>query len=151
MSFVRKHLKLVFEDPELEGLVVRAKRLSIGRALDLVGLSELRNVAESSPELKAKLIELFDTLAEVIIDWNLEEPVDPRNPDGETKPVPVTGAALAEQDMEFIMALVGALQSATAGVSDPLAPASSSGAMSLEASMPMETLSESLESSPTPV
>ena len=150
MGYVRPTLKLVFDDPEFEGLVVRAKRLSVGKALELAGLSDLKDLKETSPEFLEKFGQLLATVAGVILSWNLEAPEDPADPDSPTASVPVTAEALADQDMGFVWTLIGALQDATLGVSAPLAPRSSSGGPSLEASLPMDLLSASPESLPTP-
>ncbi len=144
MGYVRKTLKLVFDDPDFEGLEVRAKRLNVEQLLDLAKLETLKGMKDDSPQVRDGLKSLFTTLAGLITSWNLEEPVDPADPDGPTVAVPVTTEALAALDMGFVMSLVLALQEATVGVSGPLVTRSPSGGQSLEASLPME-----VESSPS--
>ncbi len=133
MGYKRPTLKLVFADPEFEGLEVRARRLSIGAALRVAGLADMDTRELAAAE--EKLGELLKLIAESLISWNLE--------DDNGTPVPLTGEALAEQDLPFITALAGALATASAGVSRPLEPASNSGPSSEEVSLPMEPLSES--------
>lgn len=149
-GYIRKGLKLVFDADEFEGLVVYARRLTIGQLLDLTALENLRQLADDSPEVREKLQEVFNLLASLIKSWNLEELADEDNEDGPRVPVPVTGEALAQQDLGFVMAMVNAIQEASAGVSAPLDRSSSSGQPSLEVSLPMETSLPSPESSLTP-
>jgi hypothetical protein len=149
-GYIRKGLKLVFADEEFEGLVVYARRLTIGQLLDLTALQGLKNLADDSPEVREKLQEVFNLLASLIKSWNLEELADEDDEDGPRVPVPVTGEALAQQDLGLVMAMINAIQDASAGVSAPLDRSSSAGQPSLELSLPMETLSPSLESLLTP-
>lgn len=151
-GYVRKNLKLVFDDEEFEGLVVFARRLNIGQLLDLTALQSLKDLADDSPEVREKLQEVFNLLASLIKSWNLEELEDEDDDDDDSprKPVPVTGEALAAQDLGFVMAMVNAIQDASAGVSAPLGRSSSAGQQSLEASMPMEIALPNQESLLTP-
>ncbi len=149
-GYIRKGLKLVFDADEFEGLVVYARRLNIGQLLDLTTLGNLKDLADDSPEVREKLQEVFDLLASLIKSWNLEELADEDDEDGPRIPVPVTGESLAQQDLGFVMALVNAIQDASAGVSAPLGQSSSGGQPSLEALLPQETLSLSPESLLTP-
>lgn len=142
MGYVRAFLKLSFDDPELAGFEVRAKRLNIGRLLELSKLRHLRGLKDDDPEIEAGLAEVFSALSKVIVSWNLEEPADPADPDGPTRPVPVSADAIADQDLGLLMAIIDALQDATTGVSGPLGANSSGGVPSLEGSIPMDDLSE---------
>lgn len=142
-GYVRKTLRLVFDDPELEGLEVRARRLNIGEMLDLTELRNLTGASDATPEVREGLAKVFAVLAGVLTSWNLEEPKDPANPDGPTVPVPLTPEALLALDMGLVLAIINAIQDATTAVPVPLGQGSSAGAQSVEASIPMESLFES--------
>ena len=128
MGYVRerKVFRLRFDDPEMDGLVVRARTISLGQFLDVVGLREV-NPQQMSREELAKLFEAF---AGALIDWNLEEP--------EGVPVPATLEGMHRQEPDFILTIIAAWVDALTSVPRPLGPASSNGATSLEASIPME-------------
>ncbi len=135
MGYERPILNLVFADPEMEGLEVRAQRLSIAAVFRVTELSEL-----PVKDLRGgKLDELLALLADALVSWNLEE----RRRDLEDcpiMPVPLTGEALNRQDIPFVTAIAGALADASAAVPRPLEPTSSDGQQSLEVSLPMELL-----------
>jgi hypothetical protein len=122
MGYQRKVYRLVFDDPEMDGLEVRAKSVSLGA---------MRKAADSDDEFL--MMELF---AKALVSWNLED-------DGE--PVPATLEGLEDQDPEFVTAIITAWTGTISGVPDasPLGGGSDSGRRSLEASIPMETLSPS--------
>lgn len=122
MGYQRKIYKLVFDDPEMNGLEVRARSVSIGA---------MRKVQETNDEFL--MMELF---SKALVSWNLED-------DG--VPVPATLEGLQDQDADLVLAIVGAWMGTIAGVPDasPLDDASNSGKPSLEASIPMEPLSAS--------
>lgn len=143
MGYVRAHLKLTFDDPELAEFVVRAKRLNIRSLLELTKLRHLAGLKDDDPKVEEGLQQVFEALAKVITSWNLEEPVDPEEPDGPTRKVPVNAETIADQDLALLTAIIDALQDATTGVSGPLAQTSSDGEPSLEASIPMDVPSES--------
>lgn len=143
MGYVRAFLKLSFDDPELAGFEVRARRLNVGRLLELSKLRHLAGLKDDDPQVEAGMNEVFGALAKVIVSWNLEEPADPSDPDGPTQPVPVSAQTIADQDLGLLMAVIDALQDATTGVSGPLGATSSGGDLSLEGSIPMDVLSES--------
>ncbi|MFE2326140.1 hypothetical protein ACFXD5_19795 [Streptomyces sp. NPDC059385] len=133
MGYVPKHkiYRLLFEDAEMDGLVVRVHGLSTGQYIDLMGLKQ---EAESGGESG----ELFQYLADRLVEWNVEEE------DG--TPVPANLDGIRAQDMPFTMAIINAWTKAMADVPAPLAPSSTGGESSLEASIPMEVLSPSLAS-----
>jgi hypothetical protein len=116
-----KVYRLVFDDPALAGLEVRARSLSIG---------ELRDDDTSVLEAFAKALD----------SWNLE--------DEGGEPLPPTLETLESYpDIDFINALSAAWLNAVAGVDDELGKGSDSGRPSLEESaIPMEPLSPSLAS-----
>ncbi len=69
-GYERKTLALKFEDEELEGLVVRMKRLPIG---DLFGVTELADLGDDIKANKEAFDELLSTVADNLISWNLEQ------------------------------------------------------------------------------
>jgi hypothetical protein len=141
-GFVRKSLRLVFADPELEGFEVRARRLSIGQLLDLSELRHIAGARDVTDEVREAMAGVFRTLAGILLDWNLEEPADLADPDGPTQKVPLTADTLAAQDFGLVMAIVDAIQDATTAVPAALKAKSSGGVPSVEALLPMEPLSE---------
>ncbi len=138
MGYQRPTLKLVFDDPEFEGLTVRARRLTIGRFADLLNLS--------SADLKDEALrtELAAVVMEGVIHWDLEEPGE--RPDDPPVPVPATPEGLLSQDTPFVQGMARAMIQANRGISAPLELPSPNGDRSLEASMPMEVSSPSPES-----
>lgn len=134
----RKIYKLVFEDPDMEGLVVRARSTSVQQFLDIQAFADAAK--ETDGDTVAAMKRLFATFATVIIDWNLEEE------DG--TPIEATAGALLAEDFDFAMAMVSAWLEAVAGVSAPVGKGSTPGSPVplLEGSLQMETLSTSLTS-----
>lgn len=129
--------KLIFVEPEFEGLEVRARSVSIR---DLVRISALSDV-KVSPFLPQeewdKVREIAEIFAKAIVSWNLEI-------DGE--PVPVSADGLLSLPLKTFWKIQASWVIAIAGVSDPLPEDSNGGNPSLEESMPMETLSENQKS-----
>lgn len=114
----QKIYRLVFDDGDMAGFVVRVKSTSFGRATEAQGI-------EAEVEL----------LGECLVDWNLERT------DG--TPVPCDLENLRAQDPALIKTLLSAFSDALMGVSDPLVQSSHVGQQSPEASLPMEPLSPS--------
>lgn len=141
MGFVpkRKVYNLVFTDPDMHGLEVKMRGLNTGQWMDLVTRKEA--VEEDNEDAQA-VIELFTLMAEQMVSWNVT--------DEDGTPVPATLDGIRQQDLPFNMAIIEAWQTAAAGVSAPLDSGSPSGEPSLEASIPMDTLSESPESYAVP-
>lgn len=109
---------LTFDDPELEGLEVKARSLSFAEVDD-----------DDTP-----VIELF---ARALISWNLE--------DEDGKPLVTTLETLQNYpDVDFVTTLAKTWIEAVTGVDDELGKDSPSGKQSLEQSLPMEPLSLSL-------
>lgn len=149
MGFVRKTLNLEFDDPELEGFKVSARRLNVDQLLGIGNLRHLAKLKDDSPEVREGLKQVFATLAGddetqgILLRWNLEEPADPSDPDGPKVPVPLTAATLRQQDLPLIMSIVDAITDATTAVPADLKAESSAGVPSEELQMPMEPLSPS--------
>src|SRR5690606_18443831 len=140
MSYVRKPktFKLTFEDPEMKGLVVRAKSVPLGRLLKLMKVADL-----DTDNLKAEDLELIDEIlvmfSKSLVSWNLENEDD----EGNRVPVPATYEGVQEQDLDFVITIIGAWVEAMAGVSAPLPKRSPSGVTFPEGSLPMDVLSPS--------
>ncbi|MDG4535331.1 hypothetical protein [Streptomyces sp. AV19] len=132
MGFVKKPKRIVlrFEgDPELDGLEVTLRGLTVAEYLEVMGLGEVE--AASVPDMIRRF-------ARALISWNLE------TEDG--APVPITEDEVFGLDQDFVMRLASAWIDALAGVSAPLGQSSPDGGPSPVASIPMEPLSESLAS-----
>jgi hypothetical protein len=83
---------------------------------------------------------LIDILADVIVEWNLD--------DDDDKPVPATASGLRDQDPELVAGIVRAWVGASSRVAPPLPAGSSPG--EIEAGIPMEVLDASLSSEGMP-
>jgi hypothetical protein len=134
--------KLVFDDPRLNGLEVRARKANMG---DILYFGRAEEIAQemaggqlSDVEAAEKLREMYERFANIVVDWNVEDD------DGEPVPISVDGFLSQEQD--FLNMIIAAWMRAGTAVPVPLAQPSSDGDPSLVASIPMETLSPSLAS-----
>lgn len=134
----KKIYKLIFADEEMQGLEVRCTSISIEKMLELTSLAGLagKPPSEYTPEDYASIDTVFQAFAGALVSWNLLDE------DGE--PVPPTFEGVKTQDIDFIDVVIKAWMERVAGISDPLARNSTAGQRSLEASIPMETLSPSL-------
>lgn len=133
MGYQRPTLKLIFADEEMEGLEVRARRLSVEELLHIFGMADAEHLASNpTAERVERADQLLAALAATLLSWNLE--------DRDGVPVPLTVEGLRTQDMPLIVAVRSALLDASTGVSRPLPPASPDGEPSLEESIPMEVL-----------
>lgn len=127
----RRKITVRFEEPnEFAGFEAVLRGKSLAGFLALTGIGE---VDQSS------ISDQLQDMAHSLISWNLE--------DEDGNPVPVTPEAVFEQDQELMLALgKGWIDGLGAGVSVPLEQSSTDGPPSLEASLPMAPLSESLAS-----
>lgn len=115
MGFARPNLKLRWAEPhELAGLEIRIRRLSIGQALRLTSLADLKDAFASGGDATAELDELFHILAGKIIGWNLE--------DGNGAPVPVSVDTVCDLDIDMVLWIVEAWLDSIGGTNAPLAP-----------------------------
>lgn len=130
MGFTRRTLRLIFEDPEFEGLEIRALPMTIGQLLE-VGRFDQDD--DKPTTLGQKVDRYLPDLAAAIIDWNHEEL------DG--TPTPHDVAGLRSLDPAFVLRIINAWAEAAAAVLRPLEPRSNDGEPSQEASLPMEVLS----------
>lgn len=131
MGFKRPQMKLVFNDDELFGLEVTAKRISIRRVFKLSALADMGQKLE---EMEEQFNELLTNLVPCLIRWNLEDEDD--------RPVPLTVDGLKDQDLPLVLSIVEALIDASAGVPGPLDRTSSGGTPSEAPPIPMEDLSD---------
>lgn len=135
MGFVRKSKSYVlkFTDPDMDGLEVKMKGLSVGEFLNVMKLKEL---SEDDPE---SVVELMSVFARSVVSWNLEDEVA-----GQVVPVAVTEENVQGLDLDFAMTVIGAWIRAINGVSGPLGQTSPAGVPSPAVSIPMDVLSPSL-------
>lgn len=130
----RKILNLAFEDPEFEGLEVRAHAVSMGKILDVADQAEAMRGGAGLKDVRGLLTMFADNL----LTWNAE--------DEDGMPIPVTGEGLLSQDPDWVIAVVLAWFDAMVSVPGPLDRRSTSGKPFPVASIPMETPSLSPES-----
>lgn len=145
MGFVREAnvFKLVFADPALEGLEVRARSVPLEQFLALTEMADSVQSADGrvSKEDLGAVRGLFTGFAAALVSWNLEE-----DHGGTIEPVPATEKGVFSQDVEFVLQIILAWMEGIAGVASPLGRGSNGGETFPEASIPMETLSPSLSS-----
>lgn len=140
--YQRPLLLLRFEGDEYDGLVVRCRRPSIDDVLAMEALRGL-DLTGGDPDVTDEAIERgLAAISRLIANWNIY--------DEQGQPVPISAGGLRSLDLVFVMTLLGKVMTTSIGVSRPLSPASSGGDPSLEASIPMETLSEPPPSTDTP-
>lgn len=134
MGYVRqrKIYRLRFEDPDMNGLIVRARSVPMG---ELLAIGTAAADFENGSRDPQGLGQMFEVFASALVEWNLEEP------DG--TPVPTTVDGLYAQDIDFLMEIIQAWIEAIQGVAGPLGQPSPSGGPSLAATIPMETKSPS--------
>ncbi len=129
-------LKLTFEDGELEGLVARMRSPSIGTFLAFGELGDVVEGEHSMEEIKTMLA----PVAEHLIEWNLEQNEDDPEPGA---PIPATMEGLLWLGLSEALELMSSWMDSVASVPLPLDRLSKGGKQHLEASIPMEPLSQS--------
>lgn len=132
----RKIYRLVFADPEYEGLEVRVTAPPMGMILDTADLADVDLTNPKAADIR-RTTTLFGAFADCLVDWNLEA-------DG--IPVSPTREGVLSQDADFVMFLLTEWIKATMGVSAPLGTRSANGGLSGVVSIPTETLSPNLPS-----
>jgi len=138
---VRTVFVLSFGDPDLEGLEVRAKRVSLGALQELIDLAALvEDFDEENPRPEdLKVIDrLFAGFAKALIGWNVLDEDD--------KPVPATLEGLRALDLWFVMKLFEGWMSGMMSAPPGSAASSPSGATSQAELEAMAALSSSLPS-----
>lgn len=124
--------KLRFEDPKLEGLVVRMESVTIGEYTELVTLADAarRSASEQAPVMD----KLFGLFAASLIEWNLRiRGVD----------IPPNLSGVRQMPPRLFGAVLEAWMGAMAGPDRPLPAGSPSGGQFPEQLIPMEPLSAS--------
>lgn len=133
-----KRYRLVFEDPEMEGLEVLMKSVPIGQFMELTGLDENTILGEGVTLAGGPVpARMLHAAGDAIVEWNLEDD------DGPVKP---GYDALAAQDIGFVYQIVKAWVEAMSGVPAPLQQGSSGGGPSPEGSLHLASASRSLAS-----
>ena len=128
--------KLIFDDPEYEGLEVRASSLTIRKLREIVNL---RGLDSNNPHEANKASDrMFSTFADCLISWNLEDELG--------NPVPATLEGIENQETDFIMPIIGVWMDTITGATGPLDQTSSDGELFPVGSIPMETLSPNPQS-----
>lgn len=108
--------ELVFEDGDLQGLVVRMKSIKLGRVRRLVQVTE---GADDDQVLDNGLEEMLGLFADGLVSWNLEEE------DG--TPVPATLEGIEDQEAGLVLTILRRWLNAMTGVSHDLGKDSTSG------------------------
>lgn len=131
----RRIYRLVFEDPNLAGAIVRAKSIPFGEFLTIGRLaSEIQD--RGTQHAQELMDRMCITVSGALVDWNLE--------DEDGTPIPCTADGLLSLDPDLAMTIIRAWMDAMGSVPDPLGGPSSGGGNFPEASIPMETLSVNL-------
>lgn len=132
---------LTFEDPDLEGLEITTKRISVDGLLKFVEMFEAtQNLDKDSfkPEDLQILTGMFERFVNVLVAWNVE--------DDDDQPVPRTVKGLFSLDLEFVMQVIESWIDGMFKAPPPLPGNSASGATSPEAALALASQSQSLES-----
>jgi hypothetical protein len=138
-GYQRPILKLVWpEDSEFHGLEVRVRRLSIGALLEIAEME----TGTTEANAVERLDKLVTKVSKMIVSWNLLDD------DGEQ--VPTTPDGIKTGDEQLLYAIISTTTDLMVGAKPPLPQPSTDGEQSLEASIPMETLSGNPLSSETP-
>jgi hypothetical protein len=124
--------KLVFTEPEYEGLTVRARSASTEEFLAITDLSD--NAEENGG---AAIRNLLETFATVLVSWNIDD-------DRTGQQLVPDFDGLKTLEFAFVMKIVNAWIEAVGDVPAPLESGSTPGESALMASMPMEVLHGSL-------
>lgn len=124
----RKRIAVRFEEPhEYAGFEAVLRGQHLGGFLNLLGIGEV-DMSNLGDQLKE--------MGRALISWNLED-------EDTGAPVPVAPEAVMAQDQDLMIALAKGWIDGLRGIPAPLEQSSTDGQPSLEASLPMEPLSES--------
>lgn len=116
--------KLVFEDPDLDGLEVTAGSVSLDQFLTL---QRLQAKAEDDPDAAEEVIQ---KLSQSLVSWNLE--------DEDGQPQACTYDGLKAQEFPFVLTIFHAWLTAIASIPKALLPASNGGGTFPEQSLQMD-------------
>lgn len=126
------HFKLNFEDPDLKGLEVTTKSLSVKELMNLARMQATIDPAKGDVDQLDEAASIYQFLADSLVEWNLET----ENGD----PVPANYDGIMSQETDFISKIVVAWMTTVAGVPKDSNETSSASETS-EASIPMEVSS----------
>lgn len=126
-----KLYRLKFADGDFEGLEVTLRGLNTGQFLEMSKLAKSVSADKANVDMDAAEL-MFRNVAHALVEWNLE--------DWNGDPVPATYEGVTSQDLDLNMKIITEWVGAMAAVDTPLPVGSSSGAISPEASLPMEPL-----------
>lgn len=132
----RKTYKLVFKDPDYEGLEVTARELTAGELWEFIA-AEKESAAGGDGAMEGRR-KTMQMLADALVSWNAETE--------EGEPIPPTLEGLLSQGPGFAGRVMDAWTDALIGISAPLPQTSTVGDPSVEASIPMESPYVSLAS-----
>jgi hypothetical protein len=129
----RRTYLLRFQGTEFDGLEVKVRSVSTGELIDMEvdRLAQARGGTASEGATEG----LINRLIGALVEWNAE--------DEDGTPIPATAEGVRAQDLSFNMAIINAWANSINGVAAPLSETSSDGALSVEASIPMDVPSES--------
>jgi len=119
--------RLRFEDPDLAGLEVTARSLSIEGFMKVAGLAELAQGGGADRLDVGQMQEMLRAFASCLVGWNIED-----LPTGD--PVPATYEGVISQDLDFVMQIVMAWSKVIASVPPPLPDGSPAGGSAPEES-----------------
>lgn len=146
MGYRRKGtvFKLIFEDPEMEGLIVKARNPSMGDMFEVMNFRNLSGINRKniSSEDMIRIREMFEFFGKFIVEWNLE--------DEQGNPVPCDVQGLLSQDLAFVFPIITTWLGALQGIDNPLKEKSNGGLPLEVGEIPTETLLGNLVSSPEP-
>lgn len=128
MKLPSRVLVLQFEDPDYEGLEVKARSVSLGVLLDLDEETDAMRAGNGIAQTR-QLVNLF---ADKLISWNLEDEDD--------KPVPATADGILSLELDHAYPIILAWVDAMVSVSASTGKGSSSGVPSVPPNFPMEPL-----------
>jgi hypothetical protein len=127
----RKVYVLTFEDPDLAGIEIRARSVSLGRYLELIKLAAVIDDPTKMGEEGALAIEgLFHGFAEALVEWNIDDEAE--------QPIPATLEGILAEDVDFMLQVIQVWMEVIGDVSGPLGSTSNGGKPSLEAGIPMQ-------------
>lgn len=130
--------KLNFAETEHSGLEVTTRAVTVDGLLEITGLAAAVDgitPEQADAESARRVSELIDRFARILVSWNVV--------DDDDQPVPATREGLGSQDFPFVMAIILAWITEMSQAPPPLPNASTSGAPTLEASIPMAPSSPS--------
>lgn len=142
MGYQRKVYKFTFEDPDLEGLEIVTRPVSMEQILD--ASDDIEALSEGAAS-KDSVLKMANLLVSSMISWSVEEE------DGSPAPLPVSGKELLAEDASMALAVMTEWSQRLVKVAPPLPQSSSDGESSgLAQSIPMAPPSPNLPSSQEP-